>query len=315
MKKEIIIEQNISKRVDIYLSEILSENRNKILNLIKDGSILCNGKIIKPSYKPKIKDSFTIEYKDENFVLTPYKVDLDILYEDEYYAIINKPKNMVVHPGAAKEKNTLTAALLNRYGYDGLSNINGEERLGIVHRLDKDTSGAIIIAKTNIAHEKMANLIQNREIHKEYLAYVKGIIKSEGKINAPIGRHYKYRTKYCINSNGKNALTYYKPIFNIDNNTMISCLLITGRTHQIRVHMSSINHPIIGDPLYGKANNKYQSPVLHAYKLKFIHPIIQKNIIVIAKPTEDIEKLFTIWYNQKNGGNYEHNYYNWKTIW
>lgn len=311
MKKEIIIEQNINKRVDVYLSEILLENRNKILNLIKNGSILCNGTLIKPSYKPKMSDNFIIDYTDEDFILTPYKVDLDILYEDEYYAIINKPKNMVVHPGAAKEKNTLTAALLNIYGYDGLSNINGEERLGIVHRLDKDTSGAIIIAKNNIAHEKMAKLIQDRKVHKEYLAYVKGVINSEGKVDTPIARHTKYRTKYCVNKNGREALTYYKPIFTIDNNTMLSCLLITGRTHQIRVHMASINHPIVGDPIYGKTDKKYQTQVLHAYKLKFVHPITQKDIVAIAKPTEDIEKLFTIWYNQKNGGSYEHNYYNW----
>ncbi len=267
-------------RLDKYLSENLDFSREYIQKLIANHLVFVNNKNEKASYKLKINDEIIIH--DEDYVektdIVPTKMDLDIVYEDEYLMIINKPSGLVVHPGAGNYQNTLVNGLL--YYTQNLSNIGGEERPGIVHRIDKDTSGLIMIAKTNKAHELLSEDFKNKRIKREYIALLNGVFKNNSAtIDAPIGRDKNNREKMTVTAeNSKNAITHLKVLKRYKNNTLVSCILDTGRTHQIRVHMAYIGFPVHNDPVYSKDKATEFGQFLHSYKMHFIHPITKKEM-------------------------------------
>lgn len=264
------------ERLDSYIAErIHNLSRTQIKNLIKEGSILVNDKLEKSSYIVKIGDNINVQipkYKEPEIL--PEDLKLDIIYEDEDLCIVDKPQNMVVHPATGNYSGTLVNALL--FHMDNLSDINGDVRPGIVHRLDKDTSGLLVIAKNNETHKLLAKKFKERDIERNYIALVHGSIsKAKGTIDAPIGRHPIHRKKMAvIETNSKDAKTHYKVIERFNNYTLLELQLETGRTHQIRVHMAYINHPILGDPVYSKGRNEFglDKQVLYAKKLAFYHP-------------------------------------------
>lgn len=250
-------------------------------NLIKNNCVLVNGQVESPSYKVKNNDLIEVKYtqKESNTDLLPYEFKLDIVYEDEYLLVINKPKGLVVHPGDGHHNDTLVNALI--YAKKELSTVNGLERIGIVHRIDKDTSGLLLICKDNYTHKEIAKQLETHSMHREYIALVDGIINAEnGKIIGKIGRDKSNRLKMAIdNVNGKEAITHFEVVKRFKSYTLIKCKLETGRTHQIRVHMSSIGHPLVGDKLYGGSCSLYNNgQLLHAYRLTFFHPILKKEI-------------------------------------
>ena len=266
-------EDNI--RVDSYLSNKLDYSRSKIVKMIKDGVVLVNGKSIKSSYILKSEDIIYIgEYKEEDMNIVAEDIPLDIVYEDDDLIVINKPNGMVVHPAIGNNHGTLVNALL--YYSKNLSSINGEFRPGIVHRIDAYTTGLLIVAKNNKAHEILAEELSKKEISRKYIALVWGIIKEDtATIDAPIGRDLNDRKKMAVTSiNSKDAVTHLKVLERFKDVTLIELSLETGRTHQIRVHMNYIGHPIVNDPVYGKRkiiDNTGQC--LHAFQIGFIHPI------------------------------------------
>lgn len=263
---------DVDLRCDVYLSDYLSTTRSQIKNYMASGEITVNGNVVKSGYKLKLDDEILIDIVETSPIPEPEKMDIDVLFEDEHMAIIRKPQGLVVHPGAGNKTDTLVNGLL--YRFDTLSHID-PERPGIVHRLDKDTSGLMIIAKTDEFHEKIIQLFKCREIEKKYLAFVHGNIYESGVIETNINRNYKNRLKMAATKDeGKYAKTFYRPIKNFNGFTLLDVEIFTGRTHQIRVHMAHIHHPVVGDLVYGrkdKFNTKTQ--LLHAYYLKFIHPI------------------------------------------
>lgn len=282
-KKEFKVEKNIEGlRLDKVLTLLDSRNsRVYFANLIKNSSILVNNQYVSPSYKVKENDIISIEYieKESNTDLLPYEYQLDIVYEDDYLLVINKPKGLVVHPGDGHHNDTLVNALI--YAKKELSTVNGLERIGIVHRIDKDTSGLLLICKDNFTHKEIAKQLEDHSMHREYIALVDGVIRTDsGKIIGKIGRDKNNRLKMAIdNQNGKEAITHFEVVERFSKYTLIKCRLETGRTHQIRVHMSSIGYPIVGDKLYGGSTNLYNNgQLLHAYKLTFFHPILKKEI-------------------------------------
>lgn len=282
-KKVYKIEKNIEGlRLDKALTLLDSLNsRVYFSNLIKNGDILVNNEKISPSYKVKENDEVVVNYqhRESNDDLLPYEYNLDIVYEDDYLLVINKPKGLVVHPGDGHHNDTLVNALI--YAKKELSTVNGLERIGIVHRIDKDTSGLLLICKDNYTHKEIAKQLEAHSMHREYIALVDGVIRSDhGKIIGKIGRDKTNRLKMTIdNQNGKEAITHFEVLERFSHYSLIRCKLETGRTHQIRVHMSSISHPIVGDKLYGGSTNLYSNgQLLHAYKLTFFHPILKKEI-------------------------------------
>lgn len=286
--KFIVLKEEETLRIDKYLSIKFSNySRVYLSNLIKDKHVLVNNKEISPSYKIKENDIIEVSFISQEADLDsikPMDFNLDILYEDDSILIINKPQGLVVHPGGGHKDDTLVNALV--FANKQLSNINGIERIGIVHRIDKDTSGVLLICKTNYAHNQIAEQLKDHSMNREYYALVKGVInETKGKIIAPIARDKKNRLKMCIDlTNGKEAITFFEVIKRYSKYTLIKCKLLTGRTHQIRCHMEYINHPVIGDPIYGKDNcHLYNNgQLLHAYKLNFIHPITKKEQSCIA---------------------------------
>ena len=269
-------------RLDKALSQILtSTSRSKIQDYIDNGLILVNGKIEKSSYKLRENDEISIdEFPRENYDLEAEDIALDIVYEDDDIIVINKPKGLVVHPGAGNWSHTMANAL--KFHSESLSSISGEFRPGIVHRLDKDTAGLLIVAKNDEAHAFLSNQLSDHTLGRNYYALVLGnIVENEGKIIAPIGRDDKYRQKMAVDlRDGKYAETRFKVVERFNNATLVDCALKTGRTHQIRVHMNYIGHPVIGDPLYGKGNRKLydDGQLLFAYKIHFIHPKTKKEM-------------------------------------
>ena len=226
--------------------------------------------------------------------ITPEDIPLDILYEDNDVLVVNKPKNMVVHPAPGHYSGTLVNAVMF-HCKDNLSGINGVLRPGIVHRIDKDTTGSLIICKNDVAHNSLAAQLKEHSIRRKYVAIVHGILKEdEGTINAPIGRNPNDRMKMAVNpKNGKDAITHYKVLQRLKNYTYVECVLETGRTHQIRVHMASINHPLLGDSVYGPAKCPYklEGQTLHAQVLGFVHPTTDEYIEVSAPLPEYFEKI------------------------
>lgn len=275
-------------RCDVFLSEKISNlSRTSIQKLIKEKLVFVNGKNIKPNVILEIGDEITVSIPDKKeMTLVAEDIALDIVYEDDYIIIINKPRNMVVHPAAGNEEHTLVNALLN---HCKLSMINSE-RPGIVHRLDKDTTGLIVCAKDDETHLKLVEKFSNKEITKKYLAICNGSFsKDNGLIDKPIGRDEKDRKKMSVKSkSGKEALTEYNVLISNLKYSLVDVTLHTGRTHQIRVHFSSLNHPIVGDETYGNKNEKIKAngQMLHSYYLEFSHPITEENLSFTVLPDE-----------------------------
>ena len=274
MKELKINNENEGKRLDLYLTEILDESRNFILKNIKSGNILVNGNIVKGGYSLKENDKIIIKDLTVDTSINKEDIPLDILYEDNDIIVVNKKSGMVVHPGNGNYSHTLVNALMAHT--DDLSDEGGSERCGIVHRIDKDTSGILLVAKTNKAHRILSDGFKNKTIKRKYIALVYGVINNNyGKIVAPIGRSKTDRKKMAVtDENSKEATTNFKVLERYKNSTLVELILETGRTHQIRVHMDYIGHPVVNDPMYGrrKVISDY-GQMLHAEYLGFNHPI------------------------------------------
>ncbi|MGN1412095.1 MAG: RluA family pseudouridine synthase [Oscillospiraceae bacterium] len=273
----LITDEYVGNRLDKYLSSIdsLELTRSAVQNLIDKGQVLVNGKVINKNYRLKLNDSVILNIPEPEILnVIPEDIPLNIVYEDDYLLVVNKPKGMVVHPAPSNYSGTLVNALMY-HCKDSLSGINGVIRPGIVHRIDKNTSGLLIVAKTDIAHLGLAEQIKKHSFTREYEAIVLGRFKNlTGTVNAPIGRHPIDRKKMCvIEKNSKDAITHYEVINQFDKHSHIKCILETGRTHQIRVHMAYIGHSVLGDDVYGKPYKNFEGQCLHAKKIGFIHPI------------------------------------------
>ncbi|WP_027063355.1 RluA family pseudouridine synthase [Mesoplasma seiffertii] len=301
MEKQIrIIAKAKSNRLDKYLAEALKEDhdlsRAFIQKLIKDQNIQINGTIAE-SQKVNIAENdeiiITIPAPKSTDVVAE-KIDFEIIYQDQDILVINKPNNIVVHPGAGNTSGTLVNGLLE--AIDDLSSIGGVERPGIVHRLDRQTTGLLIVAKNDKAHKALSQMLVDHEVYKEYQALVWGVIpENKGIIDAPIGRHQNDRKKMMVtNKNSKHAKTNFEVIERFDNATLVRCSIETGRTHQIRVHFNFIKFPVMGDPMYGRLTDKDTSwgQYLHAYKLVFNHPTTNQRMEFIAElPQEFNDKI------------------------
>ena len=278
MKEYFTVENQEGERIDRYLSEEMEDrSRSYIQKLIKDQYVIVNQKPVKANYRLSLGDMVEItlpEAKEPDII--PENIPLDILYEDQDIIIVNKPKQMVVHPAPGHYSGTLVNALMYHCGQE-LSGINGTMRPGIVHRIDMDTTGSLIVCKNDMAHQSLSDQLKVHSIKRVYVAIVHGNIKEDnGTVNFPIGRHPTERKKMSIHTkNGRNAITHYKVLERFGEYTYIQCALETGRTHQIRVHMASIGHPLVGDQVYGPRKcpfPKLQGQTLHAKTLGIIHP-------------------------------------------
>ncbi len=280
--KKIVVKDNENIRLDSYIvTEDKDLSRATIQRLSEEGNILVNGTIKKNSYKVKTGDIIEINIPEiKETKLEAQDIPIEIVYEDSDIIVVNKPKGLVVHPANGNPDGTLVNAIMN-ICKDSLSGIGGEKRPGIVHRLDKDTSGLLIIAKNDKAHINMSEQIKNRKVNKKYIALVRGVIKeNEATINMPIARSKKDRKKMAVDKNGKEAITHFKVLKRYDNYTLLEIKIDTGRTHQIRVHMSEIGHPVIGDEVYSNGKNEFnvKGQMLHAKSLDFTHPITGKKM-------------------------------------
>ena len=297
MKQKLLITNSdyIGLRLDkVLVSELKDRSREFIMRLIDEGEVLVNDKKAKNSYRVKENDEITINIPEaKNLDATPQDIPLDIVYEDDDIIVINKPRDLVVHPSNGHEDGTLVNALLAHC--TNLSGINGVKRPGIVHRIDKDTTGLLVVAKNDYAHEFLAKQLEDHTLHREYIALVKGVIKEEdGKIIAPIGRDKYNRQKMAVDvKNGKPAVTHFHVLKKFNQYTLISCVLETGRTHQIRVHMNYIGYPIEGDPVYGPKSHLLfdKGQLLHAEKLILIHPKTKKKMTFTAPLPKDFQDV------------------------
>ena len=289
-------ETYMDERLDKFLSAMLpDQSRSYLQKIIKDGNVLVNGEPKKSSYRLEDGDEVTAdlpELKSPN--IEPENIPLDILYEDDSILMVNKPKGMVVHPSAGHYTGTLVNAVL-WHCQGQLSGINGVSRPGIVHRIDKDTTGVLVVCKNDAAHNAVAAQLKEHSITRKYRAIVHGVIKEdEGTVDAPIGRHPTERKKMASGvKNGKRAVTHYRVLERFQGYTYVECQLETGRTHQIRVHMASIHHPLLGDTVYGPAKDSHhlEGQTLHAMVLGLIHPVTGEYLEVEAPLPEYFENL------------------------
>lgn len=277
MEKIVVEDNNLKKRLDTYIVDKIKElSRTTVKRLIDEEKILVNDKKQKSSYRPEKGDCISIDIPEAHEIdLEAQNIPVPVIYEDNDIIVVNKPKGMVVHPANGNPDGTLVNAILAMCK-DSLSGIGGEIRPGIVHRLDKDTSGLLIVAKNDEAHIKMSKQIQDRQVTKKYIALVKGVIsENEATIDLPIGRSTKDRKKMAVDAKGKNAITHFKVLKRYNNYTLLELKIDTGRTHQIRVHMSYIGHPVVGDSVYSNGKNEFgvEGQMLHARYLEFKHPI------------------------------------------
>lgn len=297
MFKFIVDSYSEDLRLDVYLSEnIKDKSRSYIQNIIKSEKVLINGNIKKGSYKLKLNDEVEVEIpENEKLNVEPENIPIDIVYEDSDVIVVNKAQGMVVHPAPGNYSGTLVNALL--YHCTDLSGINGVLRPGIVHRIDKDTSGILVVAKNDMAHKKLAEQLKEHSMNRIYNALVEGVLKEDtGTIDKPLGRHPNQRVKMAVVKDGRRAVTHYKVLNRYKSNTLIECKLETGRTHQIRVHMAYIGHPIVGDPVYGYSKQKFklEGQMLHARKLGFIHPSTNKYMEFDSELPEYFKKVIEI---------------------
>ncbi|MBN2280917.1 MAG: RluA family pseudouridine synthase [Candidatus Marinimicrobia bacterium] len=312
------IPEDINTRLDYYLSEqIQTMSRSKIARLIRSGFISVNGKPVKPSYFLEAADTIRVDIpEDTPKNIQPQPIDLDIIFEDEYYIAVNKPKNISVHPGAGISDGTIVNGLMHYTR--NLSTVGGSERPGLVHRLDKDTTGALICAKTDEAHWKMSELFSNRKIYKEYRTLVWGLPPATGLIDKPIARSLSDRKTYTVNDEtGKPAKTEYEILSHWDFLSYLKVILHTGRTHQIRVHMKHIHCPVLGDPTYGNDTGRLKGlnqakrelllrilkntgrQMLHSYQLGFVHPFTGQDTKITAPLSADFQEALDMLNNNK----------------
>lgn len=291
---KIVVQENEENvRLDTYISNNTDYSRTKISKLIKEQKVFVNNKPTPSNYKVKQKDIIEFALPEEEKIdITPEKMDLNIVYEDDYLAIINKQSGLVVHPAVGNYSHTLVNGLM--YHFSQISN-KKSIRPGIVHRLDKDTSGLMVVAKNDKVHEQLSEMIKEKKIERKYLALVWGVVKHDkGTIDAPIGRDFNNRQKYTVTDiNSKESITHFKVIKRYKEVTLLECKLETGRTHQIRVHMEYINHPIVNDPLYGRRKiiNDF-GQMLHSKSIKLIHPVTKQKLeFEIEPPKEFIQIL------------------------
>ena len=296
--------ENNGKRIDAYLSEKLEDtSRVTIQRLLEKGKILVNGKKVKASYK--VQEGDKIQVEEETPVETHIKaqnIPLDIIYEDNDIIVVNKPKGMVVHPANGNPDGTLVNAIM-AICKDSLSGIGGEIRPGIVHRLDKDTSGVIVVAKNDKAHINLSEQIKEHKVKKTYIALVRGIVKeNEATINMSIGRSEKDRKKMAVTKKGKEAITHFKVLERYDNYTLLQVQIETGRTHQIRVHLAQIGYPIVGDEVYSNGKNEWniQGQCLHAKSLEFIHPGTGQKVYMEAELPKYFKEILNDLEKRKN---------------
>ena len=291
---EIVVEENDGIRIDKYLIDYQDMSRSKIKKLIEMGNILVNDNSVKASYLVKKGDIITVDDYSFDTDIVPEDIPLDILYEDDYLLVVNKPSGMVVHPAFGHYTKTLVNALM--YHCNKLSSVNGSIRPGIVHRIDADTSGLLLVAKNDMVHNDLAKQISEKKVVRKYICLVHGVIlEDSATIDAPIGRDINNRKKMCVTGdNSKNAITHIKVLERYKDSTLIECVLETGRTHQIRVHMNYIKHPVVNDLVYGynKCDDKEFGQMLHAKEIGFIHPITQKFMsFEVAAPKKFMEIL------------------------
>ncbi|MGH4120053.1 RluA family pseudouridine synthase [Clostridium sp.] len=289
-------ESEVSQRLDVFISSKLeNKSRSHVQGIIEGGTAFVNGKCRKSNYKLKLQEQVTITIPEPvELNIKAEDIPLDVIYEDSDVIVINKPQDMVVHPAPGNYTGTLVNALLNHC--KDLSGINGILRPGIVHRIDKDTSGALVVAKNDNAHNCLADQFKEHSAKRSYVALVEGIIKSdEGIIDKPIARNPTDRIKMGVVESGKRAVTHYSVIERFESHTLVECNLETGRTHQIRVHMAKIGHPLVGDLVYGYKKQRFnlKGQALHAKMLGFIHPTTKKYIEFISPLPDYFEKLIT----------------------
>lgn len=282
-----------NERIDKYLmTELIDISRTNIQNMINENYILVNGNSVKNNYKLKINDVITVNHKEPEILnVIKQNIPINIIYEDNDLLIVNKEKGMVVHPSVGHKDGTLVNALM--YHIDNLSTINGVIRPGIVHRIDKDTSGLLIIAKNDKTHIKLSEMIANKKVKRKYYALVHGVIKHNyGTIDAPIARNPKERKEMAIIDDGKKSITHFTVIKRFEKYTLIECELETGRTHQIRVHMKYINYPLVGDMVYGQRKTlDTNGQMLHSKSLEFLHPITNKLIEINTELPDYFKKV------------------------
>lgn len=291
MNSWIEVKDEIEERVDSYLAKELNISRSKVQKLIKQSLVTVNEKVVSSNYIVKCGDFISVnDDLDYEISVEAEDIDIDVVYEDSDLLVINKASGMVVHPAPGHYSHTLVNALLYRFQISG-----GEKyRPGIVHRLDKDTSGLMLVAKGEKIHDKLSRMIANKEVERHYLAIVDGVIKHDtGTIDAPIGRDANNRQKMAVTDvHGKEAITHFRVLETFSNHTLVECILETGRTHQIRVHMAYIGHPVSNDPLYGRGKSTEFGQMLHSKSIKFKHPTTGKELFFeVDPPKEFLEKL------------------------
>lgn len=295
MKQFIVKNEEVGKRIDAYISSKDEQiSRTAVQRLIEEENILVNGNKTKASYKVQKNDRIEIqEVKPKEIELKAQDIPLEVIFEDKDIIVINKPKGLVVHPAVGNPDGTLVNAIM-AICKESLSGIGGEIRPGIVHRLDKDTSGVLIVAKNDTAHINISEQIKNHETEKTYVALVRGIVKeNEATINMPIGRSNKDRKKMAVTRDGKNAITHFKVLKRYEKYTLLEIKIETGRTHQIRVHLSHIGYPVVGDYTYSNGKNDFnvEGQMLHSKKIKFKHPQTEKEMELEAKLPEYFQKI------------------------